>query len=130
MLKGSVDFHIPLNANRCLYFSLIPVSRASFSLSLIIQAVAQGGNGKLGVTTGRKLRKAVLLEKGRDSQGRPVNCDVEGLVTHHKNWSRPGQVLVQVTFERWALNRVPVHLSTVPCKISLEGCVALMSLSF
>ena len=55
MLKGSVDFHIPLKANRCLYFSLIPVSRASFSLSLIIQAVAQGGNGKLGSQQGESL---------------------------------------------------------------------------
>ena len=77
-----------------------------------------------GVTAGRKLRKAGLLKKGRDSQGRQVSCDVEGLVTHHKDWIRPGQLFVQVTFGRWALNHVSTYLSIVHLKIDLRGCVA------
>lgn len=80
--------------------------------------------------SGRKLRKAGLLEEGRDSQGRQVDCDVEELVTCHKDWSKPGGDSVQVTFGWWALNHVTTPLSMVYFKIGLKGCVAEMSLSF
>lgn len=70
--QGSADVHGPLSADTA---SLLPVSLAAFPC-----------------TAGGTLRKAGLLEKGRQ-----VNY-VGGSVTHpRKEWSRPGQLLVPLT---------------------------------
>lgn len=128
--EGSADFHTLLNANSCLCFpdpclqGVCAPRPYIFYPFFNYSGSGPGWDWEAGVTTGRKLRKAGLLEEGRHGQGRQVNCDVEGLVPHHKDGSRPGQLFVQVTFGRWAPNHVSTYLSRVHLKIGLKGCVA------